>query len=55
MAVRISLPGGTLKVKVYRELRDRERERRVPVLKVGSLYLIWWWNRRRPVNDQPLG
>ncbi|TIM23264.1 MAG: hypothetical protein E5Y61_29490 [Mesorhizobium sp.] len=39
MAVRIKLPGGTLKVKVYRELRGRERERRVPVMKVGSASL----------------
>ncbi|WP_287364005.1 hypothetical protein [Mesorhizobium sp.] len=44
MAVRIKLPGGTLKVKVYRELRGRERERRVPVMKVGSLYFVWWSN-----------
>jgi hypothetical protein len=42
MALRINLPGGTLKVKVYRELRDRERDRRVPVLQIGSLYFIWW-------------
>lgn len=55
MAVRIRLPGGTLKVKVYRELRVRERDRRVPVLKMGSLYLIWWSNRQRPVDDKPLG
>lgn len=55
MAVRIRLPGGTLKMKVYRELRERERERRVPVLKLGSLYLIWSSNRRRPTNDQPQG
>ncbi|WP_202596357.1 hypothetical protein [Mesorhizobium loti] len=41
MALRIRLPGGTLKVKIYRELRDRERDHRVPVLKVGSLYFVW--------------
>lgn len=28
MAVRIKLPGGTLKMKTYRELRSRERDRR---------------------------
>ncbi|MCV3209235.1 hypothetical protein OHD62_23830 [Mesorhizobium sp. YC-39] len=55
MAVRIKLPGGTLKMKVYRELRDRERERRVPVLKLGSLYFIWWSNRQRPSKDQRPG
>ncbi|MER8506722.1 hypothetical protein NKH91_17830 [Mesorhizobium sp. M0894] len=47
MALRINLPGGTLKVKIYRELRDRERERRLPMLKLGSLYLIWWSNKLR--------
>jgi hypothetical protein len=53
MAVRIKLPGGTLKMKVYRELRERERARRIPVLKMGTLYFTWWSNRRRPLNDQP--
>ncbi|MER8680405.1 hypothetical protein [Mesorhizobium sp. M1405] len=52
MTVRIKLPGGILKMKVYRELRDRERARRVPVMKMGSLYFIWWSNRRRPLNDR---
>lgn len=47
MTVRIRLPGGTLKMKIYRELRDRERERRVPVMKIGSLYFVWWSNNRR--------
>ncbi|TIL58829.1 MAG: hypothetical protein E5Y79_17860 [Mesorhizobium sp.] len=42
MAVRIRLPGGTLKMKVYRELRERERARRIPVLKLGSLYFSRW-------------
>jgi hypothetical protein len=44
MALRIKLPGGTLKMKVYRELRVRERERRVPVMKMGALYFVWWSN-----------
>ncbi|SIT59323.1 conserved hypothetical protein [Mesorhizobium prunaredense] len=34
MALRIKLPGD----------RVRERERRVPVMKIGSLYFIWWSN-----------
>lgn len=43
MTLRIRLPGGTLKVKSYRELRSAERDRKVPVLKVGSkLYFTWW-------------
>jgi hypothetical protein len=47
MTIRIKLPGGTLKVKSYRELRAHERDRRVPVMKMGAIYLIWWSNRRR--------
>ncbi|MCC2690117.1 MAG: hypothetical protein K0S21_2920 [Rhizobiaceae bacterium] len=42
MAMRIRLPGGTLKFKSIRELRTRERDRLVPVLRLGSLYIIWW-------------
>lgn len=48
MALRIKLPGGTLKVKTYRELRTRERDRRVPVWKILSLYFIWWSKKDRP-------
>ncbi|MER8956449.1 hypothetical protein NKH80_26500 [Mesorhizobium sp. M0904] len=48
MAVRIRLPGGTLKMKTYRELRARERDRRVPVMKMGSLYFVWWSKRQEP-------
>ncbi|MGX9177144.1 hypothetical protein [Mesorhizobium sp. BHbdii] len=53
MAVRIKLPGSTLKMKVYRELRERERTRRIPVVKVGSIYLTWWSNRQRPLDNPP--
>jgi len=42
MAFRLKLPGGMLKIKTYRELRERERARRVPVLKLGRIYIIWW-------------
>ena len=45
MAIRLKLPGGTFKIKRYVELRDMERRRNVPVLRVGSLYFIWWSNR----------
>ncbi|MER8453898.1 hypothetical protein NKG60_28740 [Mesorhizobium sp. M1428] len=51
MAVRIRMPGGTLKMKVYRELRDR----RIPVVKLGRLYFTWWSNRQRLVGDQSPG
>ena len=44
MALRIRLPGGTLKFKSFRELRSRERDRVVPVFRLGSLYIIWWPN-----------
>lgn len=47
MTLRIKLPRGTLKVKTYRELRTRERERRVPVVKIGAVYFIWWPNKRK--------
>ncbi|SJM30422.1 conserved hypothetical protein [Mesorhizobium delmotii] len=40
-------------MKVYRELRGRERSRRIPVLKMGSLYFTWWSNRPRPLNNPP--
>ncbi|MET3577673.1 hypothetical protein ABID19_000688 [Mesorhizobium robiniae] len=53
MAVRIKLPGGTLKMKVYRELRARERERRVPVMKMGSLYFVWWSNSQPGSHSKP--
>ncbi|MER2535223.1 MAG: hypothetical protein ABTQ31_08660 [Rhizobiaceae bacterium] len=52
MTYRIRLPGGTLKVKRYRELRSVELRREVPVWRFGPLYLIWWRgehaSRRRP-------
>ncbi|TIM07623.1 hypothetical protein [Mesorhizobium sp.] len=47
MALRIKMPRGTLKVKTYRELRTRERDRRVPVLKMGSVYFIWWSDKQK--------
>ncbi|WP_192364259.1 hypothetical protein [Mesorhizobium mediterraneum] len=53
MVVRIKLPGGTLKMKVYRELRGRERSRRIPVVKIGSVYFTWWSNRPHPLNHRP--
>jgi hypothetical protein len=51
MALRIKLPGGTLKLKTYRELRTRERERRIPVRQIGWLYVIWWPDRQRLLDD----
>lgn len=42
MAFRLKLPGGTFKIKVYRELREAERAHKVPVLRMGRLYFVWW-------------
>lgn len=53
MALRIKLPGGTLKVKTYRELRTRERDRRMPVWKMGSMYFIWWSDKQKPDDLSP--
>jgi len=47
MALRIKLPGGTLKVKTCRELRTSQRDRRVPVRKMGQLYLVWRSSRQK--------
>ncbi|WP_164759997.1 MULTISPECIES: hypothetical protein [unclassified Mesorhizobium] len=55
MTLRIKLPGGTLKVKTYRELRSRERDRRVPVMKIGALYLVWWSTKQKPDSNRPEG
>lgn len=53
MAVRIKLPGGTLKMKTYRELRSREHDRRVPVVKIAALYLVWWSTKQKPDSNRP--
>ncbi len=42
MTMRMRLPGGTLKIKRYAELRHAERKREVPVIVVGGLYFVWW-------------
>lgn len=45
MAIRLRLPGGTLKLKRSVELRSAERRRDVPVLRIGPLFLVWWPGR----------
>jgi hypothetical protein len=42
MRLSLKLPGGTLKLKTADQLRRREQHRQVPVLKIGSLFIIWW-------------
>jgi len=42
MTIRIRLPGGTLKIKRYPELRGSERTKQVPILSIGRVYFIWW-------------
>ncbi len=44
MRIRIPLGVGTLKIKDYRNLRHGERDGRVPVLRMGSIYFIWLWS-----------
>jgi len=48
LPIRISLPGGKLKIKGFRHLRSDELARQVPVLKLGQLYVIW----RRSVKSR---
>ena len=42
MSIRMRLPGGTLKLKRYPELRGPERRREVPVVSIGGMYFVWW-------------
>lgn len=42
MTLRFRLPGGTLKIKRYPELRDTERKKEVPVVSIGGVYFVWW-------------
>lgn len=42
MTVRLRLPGGTLKIKRYPELRSSERRKEVPVIAIGGVYFVWW-------------
>jgi len=42
------------RIKAYRELRDRERDRRVPALKVGSIYFIRSSGGNQPHKGQPV-
>jgi len=42
MTIRIRLPGGTLKIKHYVELRPEERARKVPVFRYRRICFIWW-------------
>ncbi len=39
---RIRFPGGTLKIRTRNSLRQRERDRHIPVLRIGPLYFCWW-------------
>jgi hypothetical protein len=47
MTVRVRLIGGTLKLKSFRDLRSVERDRKVPVWRLGNTYIVWWSNRRQ--------
>lgn len=54
MRLRIRLPWGTLKFKHESYLRRPEREREVPVWRIGERhYLIWWPSDfKRPTEGQ---
>jgi hypothetical protein len=44
MAYSFHIPLGprVLKIKNASALRRSERERRVPVMRIGRVYLVWW-------------
>ena len=46
--IRVPLGVGTLKVKPRRHLRRDELDRKVPVIKLGSAYIVW--RRKRPAS-----
>lgn len=46
----VNLPRGTLKFKTRQYLRTAEIDRRVPVLRLGGLYIIWWPDKRGDAN-----
>lgn len=43
---RLRLPGGTLKIRTRSSLRHRERDRIIPVLRIGPFYFCWWRRAR---------
>ena len=45
----LRLRRGTLKIKSENQLRGRERDREVPVWRVGQTYLIWIRRERRQI------
>ncbi|RUT29983.1 hypothetical protein EMQ25_11630 [Arsenicitalea aurantiaca] len=49
--VKIRLPRGILKVKRSHQLRRRERDRQVPVWRVGSVYIVWSPNAETSRRD----
>lgn len=51
--IRIPLPFGTIKIKRLRHLRRDEREGRVPVWKLGTLYILWRPRRSAASRAEP--
>ncbi len=43
--IRVNLVGGTLKLKTFRQLRRCEMNHKVPVMRLGSVYAVWWSNK----------
>lgn len=46
MSIRIPLFFGTLKIKTRDRLRREEALRKLPILRVGSLFVVWARRRR---------
>ena len=44
MRFSIRLPNGKLKVRTVQHVRTLERDQKVPVFKIGHLYISWWKN-----------
>lgn len=56
MALRIRLPWGHAEGEdPIGELRVRERERCVLMVKIGSMYVISWKNHQGPSNNSRVG
>ena len=49
-SLRVPLPGGRLKIKSKGRLRPREVERKVPVVNLFGVYLIWESKDQNPTD-----
>ncbi len=42
MRMSIKLPAGRVSIKTWPMLRRSERDGKIPVLRLGPLYIAWW-------------